>query len=97
MCGKPLILAPILLDLKIIVSHDGSSSVCYKLFVELEKAFAFTVGSAVEEVKESAPRTSTRERYSARKISEIKRAQREQYLSLSFNDEEDNLKGVAES
>jgi len=74
LCGKPVILAQILLDLKIIVSHDGSSSVCkkcarkilncYKLFAELEKAFA--VVSAVEEAKESAPRTPTRERYSAR-------------------------------
>ena len=54
-------------------SHDGSSSVCkkyarkfvncYKLFVELEKAFA--VGSAVRVEKESAPGTPTRERYSA--------------------------------
>ena len=31
---------------------------CYKLFVELEKAFA--VDCAVEEAKESAPRTPTR-------------------------------------
>ena len=36
----------------------------YKLFVELEKAFA--VGSAVRMEKESAPLTPTRERYSAR-------------------------------
>lgn len=78
LCGKPVILAQILLELKIIVSHDGSSSVCkkcarkilncYKLFVELEKAFA--VVSAVEEAKESAPRTPTRERYSARASSQ---------------------------
>ena len=50
--------------------HDGTSSVCkkcarkivncYKLFMELEKAFA--VGCAVES-EESAPRTPTRERY----------------------------------
>ena len=74
LCGKPVILAQLLLGLKIFVSHDGSSSVCkkcarkfvncYKLFVELEKAFA--VGSAVRVEKESAPRTPTRERYSAR-------------------------------
>ena len=54
--------------LKIFVSHYGSSSVCkkcvrkivncYKLFGELEKAFA--VGCAVEETKESASRTPTR-------------------------------------
>ena len=72
--GKSIILAQLLLDLKIIASHDGSSSVCkkcarkivncYKLFVELQKAFA--VGSAVENAKESGPRTPTRERYSAR-------------------------------
>ena len=74
LCGKTVILAQLLLGLKIFVSHDGSSSVCkkcarkivncYKLFVELEKAFA--VGSAVRVEKESAPRTPTRERYSAR-------------------------------
>ena len=68
---KPVILAQLLLDLKIFVSHDSSSSVCkkcarkivncYKLFVELEKAFA--VGCAVEEANESAPRTPTRERF----------------------------------
>ena len=72
--GKSIILAQLLLDLKITASHDGSSSVCkkcarkivncYKLFVELKKAFA--VGSAVENAKESGPRTPTRERYSAR-------------------------------
>ena len=55
LCGKPVILAQLLLDLKIIVSHDGSCSVCkkcawkvvncYKLFVELKKAFV--VDSAV--------------------------------------------------
>ena len=64
----------VLLGLKIFVSHDGSSSVCkkcarkivncYKLFVELKKAFP--VGSAVRMEKESASRTPTRERYSAR-------------------------------
>ena len=53
------------------VSHDGNSSVCkkyarkivncHKLFVELEKAFA--VGCAVEEAKESPPRTPTRETF----------------------------------
>ena len=74
LCGKPVILAQLLLDLKIIVSHDGSCSVCkkcprkvvncYKLFVELKKAFV--VDSAVEKAKESGPQTPTRERYSAR-------------------------------
>ena len=76
LCGKTvhIILAQLLLGLKIFFSHDGSSSVCkkcarkivncYKLFVELEKTFA--VGSAVRVEKESAPRTPTRERYSAR-------------------------------
>ena len=69
LCGKPVILAQLLPDLKIIVSNDGSSSVwkkcarkvvnCCKLFVELEKAFA--VGSAVEKAKESASRTLTRD------------------------------------
>ena len=73
LCGKPVILAQLLLDLKIIVSHDGSSSVCrkcarkivncYKLFVELKKGFAG--GLAVEKAKESGPRTPTRGRYSA--------------------------------
>ena len=74
LCGKTVILARLLLGLKIFVSLDGSSTVCkkcarkivncYKMFVELEKAFA--VGSAVRMEKESAPRTPTRERYSAR-------------------------------
>lgn len=74
LCGKPVILVQLLLDLKIIVSHDGSSSVCkkcarkivncYKLFVELKQAFV--VDLAVEKAKESGPRTPTRERYSAR-------------------------------
>ena len=58
LCGKPVILAQLLLNLKIIVSHDGSCSVykkcarkvvkCYKLFVVLKKAFV--VDSAVEKV-----------------------------------------------
>ena len=70
--GKSIILAQLLLDLKIIASHDGSSSVCkkcarkivncYKLFVELQKAFA--VGSGVSrkpqtpDPKNSDPRVS---------------------------------------
>ena len=58
--GKSIILAQLLLDLKIIASHDGSSSVCkkcarkivncYKLFVELQKAFA--VGSCLSNTVE---------------------------------------------
>ena len=59
LCGKPVILAQLLLGLKIFFSHDGSTSVCkkcawkivncYKPFVELEKAFA--VGSVVKSEK----------------------------------------------
>ena len=75
LCGKQVILAQLLLDLKIIVSHDGSCSVCkkcarkvvncYKLLVKLKKK-AFVVDSAVEKAMESGPRTPMRERYSAR-------------------------------
>ena len=71
MCEKPVILVELFLELRIVViqdSEDGKRSVrkkcarkivnCYRMYEELREAFAG--GRALDQAKESAPRTPSR-------------------------------------